>query len=53
MRLFHYATDKEVKTGKTTGIYFVRTKQVLKAKRLDRIHVVAEIAPREIHKGWP
>ncbi len=53
MRLFHYATDEEVKTGKTTDIYFVRTKQVLEAKGLDKLRVVAEVTPGEIHKGWP
>ena len=53
MRLFHYATDDEVKAGKTTDIYFVRTKQVLEAKGLDRLKVVAEVTPGEIHKGWP
>jgi len=53
MRLFHYATDEEVKTGKTTDIYFVRTKQVLEAKGLDKLKVVAEVTPGEIHDGWP
>ena len=53
MRLFHYATDEEVKKGKTTDIYFVRTKQVLRAKKLDKLNVVAEVTPGEIHKGWP
>jgi len=53
MRLFHYATDEEVKAGKTTDIYFVRTKQVLEAKGLDTLKVVAEVTPGEIHKGWP
>ena len=53
MRLFHYATGEEVKAGKTTDIYFVRTKQVLEAKGLDRLKVVAEVTPGEIHKGWP
>jgi nicotinate phosphoribosyltransferase len=53
MRLFHYATDEEVKKGKTTDIYFIRTKQVLRAKGLDKLNVVAEVTPGEIHKGWP
>jgi len=53
MRLFHYATDEEVKKGKTTDIYFVRTKQVLEAKGLDRLDVVAEVTAGEIQKGWP
>lgn len=53
MRIFHYATDEEVKAGKTTDIYFVRTKQVLEAKGLNKLRVVAEVTPGEIHKGWP
>jgi len=53
MRLFHYATDEEIKAGKTTDIYFVRTKQVLEAKGLDKVKVVAEVTPGEIHDGWP
>lgn len=53
MRLFHYATDEEVKGGKTTDIYFVRTKQVLEAKGFDKLKVVAEVTPGEIHRGWP
>jgi len=53
MRLFHYATDEEVKAGKTTDIYFVRTKQVLEAKGLDKLKVAAEVTPGEIHDGWP
>jgi nicotinate phosphoribosyltransferase len=52
MRLFHYASDEEIKTGKTTDIYFVRTKQVLEAKGLDKLRVVAEVTPGEIHRGW-
>lgn len=53
MRLFHYATDNEVKKGKTTDIYFVRTKQILEAKGLDRLNAVAEVTAGEIHKEWP
>ncbi|MDH5449620.1 MAG: nicotinate phosphoribosyltransferase [Candidatus Bathyarchaeota archaeon] len=52
MRLFHYAKDEEIKAGKTTDIYFVRTKQVLEAKGLDKLRVVAEVTPGEIHRGW-
>jgi nicotinate phosphoribosyltransferase len=53
MRRFHYATDEEIKKGETTDIYFARTKQVLEAKGLDKLHVVAEVTPGELPKAWP
>lgn len=52
MAKFHYATDEEIKKGETTDIYFVRTKQVLEAKKLDKIHVVAEVTPGEFPCDW-
>jgi len=53
MSLFHHATDEEIKSGATTDIYFVRTKQVLEAKKLDKTHVVAEVTPGELPHQWP
>jgi nicotinate phosphoribosyltransferase len=53
MRLFHYADDSEIKQGKTTDIYFVRTKQILEAKKMDKMQVVAEITSGALPKGWP
>jgi len=53
MRRFHYATDEEIKKGETTDIYFARTKQVLAAKGLDKLPVVAEVTPGELPKAWP
>jgi len=32
MSLFHVATDEEIKRGKTTDVYFSRTKQIIEAK---------------------
>jgi len=43
----------EIKNGKTTDIYFVRTNQVLKAKGLDKIRVVAETTTGGIPGGYP
>jgi nicotinate phosphoribosyltransferase len=34
--MFHTADPEEIKGGKLTDIYFVRTMQVLKAKKIDR-----------------
>lgn len=32
MSKFYIASDEEIKSGRTIDIYFVRTRQVLKAK---------------------
>jgi len=53
MRIFHIASDEEIKKGQTTDIYFVRTKQILEAKGLNKVHVVAEITPGELPGGLP
>lgn len=53
MRLFHYADDEEIKQGRTSDIYFVRTKQILEAKKMDKIHVVAEVTPGRLPNDWP
>ena len=53
MRLFHYATDEEIKGGETTDIYFVRTKQILEAKKMEKLRVVAEVTPGELPEEWP
>jgi len=53
MRLFHYASDEEIKRGETTDIYFVRTKQVIEAKGLEKTPVVADVTPGRLPCGWP
>ncbi len=53
MRLFHYATDEEIKKGETTDIYFLRTKQVIEAKKLDKLRALAEVTPGRLPSGWP
>jgi nicotinate phosphoribosyltransferase len=52
LRLFHVASDEEIKRGETTDIYFVRTKQVLKAKGLDRVRAYAEVTTGGLPKDW-
>ena len=52
MRLFHYADDDDIKSGRTTDIYFVRTKKILEAKGLSKIHVLAEITPGALPEDW-
>jgi nicotinate phosphoribosyltransferase len=53
MSLFHCATDEEIKKGKTTDIYFVRTKEVLEAKKLDKLQALAEVTPGRLPNEWP
>ena len=52
MRLFHYASDEEIKRGETTDIYFVRTKQVIEAKGLEKTQVIADVTPGKLPHGW-
>jgi len=53
MRRFHYVSDEEIKNGETTDIYFVRTKEVLEAKGLEKKHVIAEVTSGELPGKWP
>lgn len=53
MRLFHHATDEEIKSGLTTDVYFSRTKQIIEAKKLDRLNALAEVTSGKLPDGWP
>jgi nicotinate phosphoribosyltransferase len=53
IRIFHFATDEEIKGGLTTDIYFSRTKQILEAKKLDRLNALAEVTSGKLPEGWP
>jgi nicotinate phosphoribosyltransferase len=53
MRIFHYASDEEIKRGETTDIYFARTKQILEAKKMSNIHAIAEVTAGELPNKWP
>ncbi len=49
--MFHTATEEEIKRGDTTDIYFRRTKEVLKRKKLDR-KVIAEVSVSSLPEGY-
>jgi len=51
--MFHIANPKEIKKGKLTDIYFVRTMEVLKAKKIDK-WVKAEFIAKRFPEdyGW-
>jgi nicotinate phosphoribosyltransferase len=53
MSLFHVATDEEIKRGKTTDVYFSRTKQIIEAKKLDKLRALAEVTPGKLPSEWP
>lgn len=51
--MFHIADPKEIKEGKLTDVYFVRTMQILKAKKIDK-WVKAEFIAKRFPEdyGW-
>ncbi len=51
--MFHIADPKEIKDGKVTDVYFVRTMEVLKAKKIDK-WVKAEFIAKRFPEdyGW-
>jgi nicotinate phosphoribosyltransferase len=53
VRIFHHATDEEVKRGLTTDVYFSRTKQILEAKKLNMLNALAEVTSGRLPEGWP
>ncbi|HEY4643974.1 MAG TPA: nicotinate phosphoribosyltransferase, partial [Bacteroidota bacterium] len=50
--MFHRASDEDIKQGKVTDIYFVRTVEVLKAKKLNK-HVRAEFVVKKFPAHYP
>jgi nicotinate phosphoribosyltransferase len=53
LRVFHYATDEEIKKCLTTDVYFSRTKQIIEAKKLDKLNALAEVTSGKLPEGWP
>jgi nicotinate phosphoribosyltransferase len=53
LKPFHVATDDEIKAGRTTDVYFIRTKRILEAKGKDRVHVVVEVTTGGLPNGRP
>ncbi|HVP41696.1 MAG TPA: nicotinate phosphoribosyltransferase [Candidatus Krumholzibacteriaceae bacterium] len=52
MSRFHIASGEEIKRAQTTDIYFVRTEKILKAKKRDKIPVVADVTASGLPKNW-
>jgi len=53
VRIFHAASDEEIKSGRTTDVYFVRTKQVLERKGMRNLSAHAEVTTNSLPEGWP
>lgn len=52
-RDFFVATEDEIRSGRTTDVYFVRTLDILKKAGKDRTPVVAEATTGGLPNGWP
>ena len=52
-RDFYVATADEIRAGRTTDIYFVRTLDILKKAGRDRVSVVAEATTTSLPNDWP
>lgn len=51
-RLFHVATDEDIKNGLVADVYFRRTMDILAAKGVDKC-VVGEVRARTLPRDWP
>src|SRR5438477_45718 len=52
-RDFYVATSEEIRDGRTTDVYFLRTLDILKKAGKDRTRVVAEVTAGTLPNGWP
>jgi nicotinate phosphoribosyltransferase len=52
-RDFHVATEDEIRAGRTSDVYFLRTLDVLEKAGRDRVRVVAEVTTGALPNGWP
>jgi len=51
MSRFHIASEEDIKSGRTTDVYFVRTSEVLRAKGKDKVRVTAEVTAGGVQDG--
>jgi len=47
----HLATEAQIKAGEVTDVYFLRTQQILRAKRVNK-HVCAEFVTKRLPPGY-
>ncbi|MGQ9543759.1 MAG: nicotinate phosphoribosyltransferase [Candidatus Bathyarchaeia archaeon] len=53
MGRFHIASGEEIKRGGTTDVYFMRAREILRAKGLTDVRVSMEATAGELPSGWP
>lgn len=51
MKSFYIAHEDDIKAGKTTDVYFIRTKKILEAKGIHK-KVLADVSTTSLPKGW-
>jgi len=51
MREFYIAHEEDIKAGKTTDVYFIRTRKILTEKGIHR-KVFADVTTTSLPKGW-
>mgnify|MGYP000754131197 CR=1 FL=1 len=51
--MFHIASEDEIKSGKTTDIYFDRTEKILESNGLSGREVTVEVTARSLPEEWP
>ncbi|GAB6102919.1 nicotinate phosphoribosyltransferase [Thermococcus atlanticus] len=51
MRDFYIAHEEDIKAGRTTDVYFIRTKKILEAKGIHR-KVLADVSTTSLPRGW-
>ncbi|WP_010480177.1 nicotinate phosphoribosyltransferase [Thermococcus zilligii] len=51
MRDFYIAHEEDIKAGKTTDVYFIRTKKILEEKGIHR-KVFADVTTTSLPNGW-
>ena len=49
--MFHIADENEIKQGKVTDVYFLRTREILKTKKISK-KVVVEFMVKSFPEGW-
>jgi len=50
---FHISSDEEIKSGKTTDIYFDRTEKILDSEGLSDKKVTVEVTASSLPEEWP
>ncbi len=50
---FHVSSEEDIKSGKTTDIYFARTEKILEAEGAEDTEVLAEVTSGSLPNDWP